>query len=43
MSGPGLGSHGVTGSWGVVPSVPMQEDESLNLEFLGISSLTLGM
>ena len=38
-----LGSHGVTGSWGVALPVPVQEDESLSLQVLGASSLALWM
>ena len=38
-----LGSHGFTGSWGVALSVSVQEDESLNLQVLGASSLALWM
>ena len=37
MSGSGMWSHGVTGSWGVALSVTMQEDESPSLEVLGAS------
>ena len=42
MSGSGLGSDGFTGSWGVVLSVPVQ-DESLSLQVLAASSLALRM
>ena len=34
-SGSGLGSHGFTGSWGVVLPLPVQEDESPSLQVLG--------
>ena len=43
MSGSGLGSYGFTGSWGVALSVPVQEDESPNLQVLDASSLALWM
>ena len=43
MSGSGLGSHGFTGSWGVVLPVPVREDESPSLQILGASSLALWM
>ena len=43
MSGLGLGIEGFTGSWGVVLSVPVHEDESLSLQVLGASSLALWM
>ena len=46
MSGLGLGSHGFTGSWDVVLSVPVQDemkDESPSLQVLGVSSLALQM
>ena len=39
----GLGCHGFIGSWGVVLSVSVQEDESPSLQFLGASSLVLWM
>jgi len=43
MSGSGLGSHVFTGSLGVVLSVPVQDDESPSVHFLGASSLALRM
>ena len=43
MSGSGLGSHGFTGSWGVALPVPVQEDESPNLQVLGAFILALRM
>ena len=36
-------SHKFTGSWGVAPSVPVQEDESLSLQVLGAFSFALQM
>ena len=39
----GLGSHGVTGSWGVALSVSLQKDESRRFQVLGASSLALWM
>ena len=41
MFGSGLGSHGFTGSWGVVLPVTVREDESPSLQVLGASSLAL--
>ena len=41
--GSGLGSHGFTGSWGVVLPVPVREDESPSVQVLGASSLALWM
>ena len=35
------GCHGFTGSWGVVLSVPVREDESPSLQVLGASSCTM--
>ena len=43
MAGLGLGSHGFTGSWGVVLPVPVREDESPSLQVLGAFSLALWM
>ena len=43
MSGSRLGNLGFTGSWGVVLSVPVQDDESLSLQVLGAASLALQM
>ena len=42
MSGLVLGSHGFTGLWGVVLSVPVQEDKSLGLQVFGASILLYG-
>jgi len=39
----GLGSHGITESWGVALSVPVQEDESPSLQVVGASSRALWM
>ena len=42
MSGSGMGSHGFTGSWGVVLPAPVK-DKTLSLQILGVSSLALWM
>ena len=41
MSGSGLGSHGFTGSCGMVLPVPLREDENPSLYVLGASILAL--
>ena len=41
MSGSGIGSHVLTGSWGVALPVPLHKDESPSLQVLGASSLAL--
>ena len=43
MSGSRLGNLGFTGSWGVVLSVPVQDDESPSLQVLRASNLALQM